>query len=269
MSPTSQLNASLIDIELAKVRALTHADQLDEAKIIIEKLYNDHPSDNIILLIYAEYLIKAQNFLQAKKILNESLKINSNNHYALKLIGQVSFLERDYENALNTLLVAEKLITPSPANEYVEIIYYIGLSYYRLEKFREAGIYLFYAQRLNHTFGDLFRITSELRVINKLFESYKRQKDDHWFLLAAFKTFRKFGHRQHQKQFLNEIKKNYPFVLEYDLIKLDLEICDLIEQNARPNQIQQLQEQAMKNNNYSGCVFAFHCESIKRRFNVN
>ena len=62
MSPTSQLNASLIDIELAKVRALTHADQLDEAKIIIEKLYNDHPSDNIILLIYAEYLIKAQNF---------------------------------------------------------------------------------------------------------------------------------------------------------------------------------------------------------------
>ena len=68
---------------------------------------------------------------------------------------------------------------------------------------------------------------------------------------------------------LDEIKKNYAFVLEYELIKLDLEICDLIEQNARPNQIEQLQEQAMKNNNYSGCVFAFHCESIKRRFNVN
>lgn len=258
MVKANQLNTSLIDIELAKVRALTQAAQLDEAKAIIEKLYNDCPKDNMILLIYAEYLIKAQDFLQAKKILNESLKINSNNNYALKLIGQVSFLEGDYETALNTFLVAEKLITPSPANEYVEIIYYIGLSYYRLEKFREAGIYLFYAQRLNHTFADLFYITSELTVINKILESYEKKKNDHWFLLAAYKTFRKFGHKKHQEKFLNEMKEKTPHMLEYDLIKLDLEICKMIDKGATSQEFNNLNNVWIKKNQFAGCVFHFN-----------
>ena len=240
MKLTSHLRNSLVDIELAKVRALSSSGRLDEAREIIQPLYENSPKDNMVLLIYAEYLMRAKNYLEAHKILNESLKINNTNFYTLKLIAEVYFLQEDYETALKTFLVAEKSITPSPTNEYVEVVYYIGLCYYRQEKFREAGIYLFYAQRLNHTFRDLFHITSELTVINNIFKSYERQKNDHWFLLAAFKTFRRYGHKIHQEKFMNEIKEKHPKVLDYELIKLDLEICDLVDRNASKEEFQKI-----------------------------
>jgi tetratricopeptide (TPR) repeat protein len=265
MALTNQLNASLLDIELAKVRAFTRANQLDEAKNIIENLYNNYFEDNLVLLIYAEYLIKAQDFLKAKKILNESLKINSKNYSVFKLIGIVSTLEKDYKNALNVFLIAEKLIAPSTNEEYIEIIYYIGLTYYRLEKFHEASIYLFYAQRIDHTFWDLFYLASELTVINNILKSYERQKDDRWFLLAAYKTFRRYGHKEHQEKFLNEIKEKHPVLLEYELIKLELEILDYIDKDASNYEFYELHQKWIQKNYYAGCVFVFQEIGSKKR----
>lgn len=265
MKISNQLNTSLIDIELAKVRSFIKLDRLDEAKLIIEELYKNSPNDNMVILVYAEYFIKSKDYFQALRLLNESLRINNNNVFTLSLIAEVYFYQQDYSNCISTSLIVEKLMTPSPSHEYLNIIYFIGMSYYKMEMFREAKIYLFYAQRLNHLFKNLFEVTSELNVVDQLLKSYENKKNDHWFLLACFKTFRRLGHKKHAMQFMEELENQFSFALNYDSVKLELEICKMIDDQASQQEFYNLQQKWIQKNIYAGCLFLFHELGIPKR----
>lgn len=264
MSTVDKADIKEIDRRLSFVQhALEHKD-LNNAKSIIEELISIAPDDPIVLTIYSEYLYKSNNIIEAYKTINKALQLNPQNPFILKILCKINFNEAKYQDSIK---VGETALTLSPKDSPldIEILYYIGLANYKEENFKEASKYLFAAQRINHTYKDLFYLCSELNVINKLFESYERQKDDHWFLLAAFKTFRKFKHKNHQKKFMTELRAKAPHVLEYDLIKLDLQICKMFDEGASQEEFNKLHSEWIHKNVYAGCVFIFHEMGIVKK----
>lgn len=246
-----------IDRTLSYVQyALAHKD-LKSAQPVIEKLYEVAKHDPIVLILYSEFLYQSKEFNEAKKIINETLIITPMNPFALKLLAKIFLDEGNYKSCQSILKNILQLSKKDKELE-LEVNYYIGLSYFREENFKEASKYLFAAQKINHLYKDLFHLCSQLTVINKLLESYDIKNNDHWFILAAYKTFRKFGQKKHQEKFLTELKEQHSHTLDYDLIKLDLEICSLIDEKAPNIKFQKLNETWVKKNQYTGCVFHFN-----------
>ena len=254
-------NTENIDRELLEIQNLIKNNQNEEVEQKLENLYSKFPNDIVLSTIYAEYSFNKANLKKSKEILELLTKNYPDYLFGNKLYGKILFEESAYDTAIYFLekaLQAANKQNPQIKEEMLELLYYCGVSRYKLEYFHQADYYLSLAQRIDHTYKDLFYIVSELKPLLQIFESYKQHSSDPWFLLAAYKTFRKSGHKLHQIKFFEELKEKGARILDYDLIKLDLEICELLDRNASYQEVENLNQEWQKRNKFAGCVFTFH-----------
>jgi tetratricopeptide (TPR) repeat protein len=204
--------------ELLEIINNLQAGRFEGVETSLEELHKIYPADPTVISVFGEFLFATQRYSKYIEVFSPFIKLDC---------------------------------------ELVDALYRLGFSYYKLENFTEAKSFIYRALSINHTQPGLFDVVSELKVIDSMLNSYDRLKNDPWYLLGSAKVFRKFGHRLHFNKFLDETKIRFPYVLELDYIKCELELLELLD-TKQENKINELFTHYGKNNPNIAVILHYH-----------
>lgn len=103
------------------------------------------PEDDNVLAELGLIYYELDRFSLAKTTLNDALKLNDMNYFALIGLGKISILEQDYKKADEYYNLA---ISINPNDEW--IYHELGISYFRVNDYKMANEMYFIANKLNN-----------------------------------------------------------------------------------------------------------------------
>lgn len=128
--PNAQVNA-----DNGLCAAYTGLGQFDQAVTVCERVIQDPKRIDTTGAVWfnlgTAYLARKQT-KKARTAANEFTRVRKNEARGFKLIGDTFFADRDWTNALDAYLRAEKLLKPNQAHDQVQLSIQLGKTYRRL-----------------------------------------------------------------------------------------------------------------------------------------